>query len=64
MVDSFNTTEFSSWVIWFHDLNFNTHDTLLEENMSDTNVNEVSNWLTSTDHVTGFEFHGLGSLLS
>lgn len=59
-----DTSVSSSWVVWKHNLDFNTHNTLLEEDVPDSDVNEVLLWLTSTDHETILELHGLGSLLS
>lgn len=51
-------------VVWQHDLDLDTHDTLLEGNVSDSNVDIVESGLARADHVSGFVFHCLGSLLS
>lgn len=45
-----------------HDLDLDTEDTLLEEDVADTDVNEVLGGLTGLDHVTVAELHGLSTL--
>ncbi len=59
-----DTTESALWIIRKHYLYLDPHYSLLEEDMSDTDVEEIVLWLTGTDHETFFEFHPLCSLLS
>jgi len=61
-----DTAEGLVWGFVFgkHNLHFDTHDTLFEENMSNRNVDEIVLGLTGTDHEPIFEFHGFGSLLA
>lgn len=57
-------TESTSGVVVEHDSDLNTHNTLLEENVSDGFVHVVKSGLTSGNKVSLFVFHTLGSLLS
>lgn len=59
-----NTTEFTGFLEWFHYFNFNTHNTLFKEYMSDCNIKEIDSRLTSTNHKSLFKFHSFCSLLS
>lgn len=45
-----------------HDLDLDTEDTLLEEHVTNTNVDEVLGGLTGLDHVAVAELHGLSTL--
>lgn len=58
-------SELLSWIrfVGKHNLNLDSHDSLLEENVSDGDIDVVVLGLTSADHVSLLEFHGLGSLL-
>ena len=51
------------WVVWQHDLDGDSHDSLLEEDVSDCGIQIVDSRLTSVDHESLSELHGLGSLL-
>ena len=51
-------------VVWEHDLDLASHDSLLEEDVSGGDIQVVQLGLSSADHISLFEFHGLGSLLS
>jgi hypothetical protein len=57
-------TLLSCGVIGQHDLDLDSHDSLLEEHMSNSRVDIIVLGLTSGDHVTLFELHALSSLLS
>ena len=57
-------TSSTSGVLGKHDLYLNTHNTLLESNVSNGNIQEVELGLTGTDHISLLELHGLSSLLS
>jgi len=50
-------------VVGLHDLYLDSHDSLLEEDVSDGDVDEVQLRLSGADHVSLLELHGLGSLL-
>lgn len=54
-------TSSSFWVVWSHDLNLQTQDTLLEKNVSDSVVDEISDRLTRVNHESIGELHSLGS---
>jgi hypothetical protein len=58
-------TELLGWIRFVrkHNLYLNTHNSLLEENVSNCNIDVIILGLTSADHVSLLEFHGLGSLL-
>lgn len=56
-------TILSSGIVGHHDLDFNSNNSLLEENMSNSYVNVIVSRLSSVDHVSGLELHGLSSLL-
>jgi len=56
-------SNFSFRVIRQHNFDFNSHNTLFEEDVSDGNINEISFRLTGRDHISLFEFHGFSSLL-
>ncbi len=49
------------WVRSTHDLDLDTEDTLAEENVARSGVDEVLSWLTRVDHETVGELHGLGA---
>lgn len=57
-------TESTSGVVVEHDSDLNTHNTLLEENVSNSFVHVVKSGLTSGNKVSLFVLHTLGSLLS
>jgi len=61
--DSLDTSS-TSGVVGKHDLDLNTHNTLLESDVSDGDVQEIELGLTGTDHISLLELHGLSSLLS
>ena len=54
---------FACGVIGQHDLDLDSHDSLLEEHMPDSLVDIVILGLASGDHVALLELHALGSLL-
>lgn len=51
------------WVVGLHDFNLNTHNSLLEEDVSDGNVHEVKLRLTRRNHIARLELHRFGTLL-
>lgn len=51
-------------VVWEHDLDLASHDSLFEEDVSGGNIQVVQLGLSGTDHISLLEFHGLSSLLS
>jgi len=51
------------WVEWQHDFDFNTHNTLFEEYVSNSLINVDIFWFSGTNHISLFKFHGFGSLL-
>jgi len=53
--------ELAFWVVSLHDLNLDTQYTLLEENVSDGVVDEVTSWLTRVNHETVGELHGFST---
>jgi len=61
--DGLNTS-LTGGVLGKHDLDLNTHNTLLEGDVSDGNIQEIELGLTGTDHVSLLELHALSSLLS
>jgi len=54
----------SSGVVGKHNLDLKSDNTLSEHNVSDGGVDVLSDGVTSVDHKTVSEFHGLGSLTS
>jgi len=48
----------------FQNLHFNTDNTLSKENVSNSGVNVVFDWVTGVDHHTVNEFHTFSSLSS
>jgi len=57
-------TEFTGGIMRQHDSDLNTHNTLLETNVSNGGIDVVNSGLTRVNHISGLVFHGLGSLLS
>ena len=47
-----------------HDLDLDSHNSLLEEDVSDGDIDEVSHGLSGRDEVALFVLHGLGTLLA
>jgi len=54
----------TSWVVGEHDLDLASHNSLLEEDVSDGDIQVIQLGLSSADHISLLELHGLGSLLS
>jgi hypothetical protein len=59
-----SNTEFTGRIIGQHDSDLDTHNTLLETDVSDGNIHIVKSGLTRVNHISGLIFHGLSSLLS
>jgi len=57
------TSVLSCNIIGQHNFDFNSHDSLFEENVSDSFIDVIVSWLTSVDHITLLKFHGFSSLL-
>lgn len=54
----------TSGVVWEHDLDLASHNSLFEEDVSGGDIQVVQLGLSGADHISLLEFHGLGSLLS
>ena len=57
-------SDLSSWIVWQHDFDLETDNTLSEEDVTDSSVNVFGDWVTGVDHKTVSELHGLSSLTS
>ena len=57
-------SDLSSWIVWQHDFDLETDNTLSEEDVTDSGVNVFGDWVTGVDHKTVSELHGLSSLTS
>jgi len=54
----------SAWgIIWQHNLDFNSHNTLFKEYVSNSLVDIIFHGFTSTNHISLFKFHCFSSLL-
>ena len=57
-------SDLSSWIVWQHDFDLETDNTLSEEDVTDGGVDVFGDWVTGVDHKTVSELHGLSSLTS
>ena len=52
----------SAWVVWKHDLDLDTDDSLTELNVSDGLLDVVVDWVSRVNHESINELHGLSTL--
>merc|ERR1712066_940836 len=57
-------SDFASWIVWQHNFNFKTDDTLSKKHVTNGGIDILSDGVTGMDHETVREFHGFCSLSS